>query len=178
MINSENEVSLELIQKSSHILIPTGFDESKLLSKKERDTDEGFIKISAGIVEKYREYLADGEVIYAQKESDLEVVEYRILFKVGDKYFRVDALSHSEIIQVGTLFITPYTEADFTKCTQLDETGKHCLSCSEDEVEYQGNCFVKDPLCLVQAGEICIRCEDTSIMGDNFQCLRECSTLL
>jgi hypothetical protein len=98
-------------------LIPAGFDANKLLSKEERETDEGFLATEAAIVEKYSEYLEGGVVVYAQKMSGLEVFEYRILFKVGEKYFRVDALYKPEIIQVGTLFITPYTESDLTKCT-------------------------------------------------------------
>lgn len=71
------------------------------------------------------------------------------------------------------MIITSYKKEDFTRCTEFDEKGTMCLSCSSDEIEYQGNCFKLMEGCLIQPGSICLKCDSNYVIG-NFKCLKEC----
>ena len=73
----------------------------------------------------------------------------------------------------GPLIVTAYKKSDFANCKEFDENGKACLSCGSDEIEYQGSCFKLMEGCLIQPGEICLKCDSNYVIGD-YRCVKEC----
>ena len=45
-------------------------------------------------------------------------------------------------IKIESISLVSFEEDNFSKCNRFDEKGM-CLSCSWDEISYQGECFEK-----------------------------------
>lgn len=78
------------------------------------------------------------------------------------------------MLKIKAIFVTKYSASDFTPCKQLNEDRTRCEDCKEDEIEYQVKCFKKVKGCMMQLGDMCIKCEISYTLED-YKCLRECS---
>ena len=72
------------------------------------------------------------------------------------------------------IYLTQWKADDFSSCRKFDQNGK-CLSCIASEIEYQGQCFSQMTGCLIQAGNLCVKCELDYIRSD-YKCQRDCSS--
>ena len=75
---------------------------------------------------------------------------------------------------MSNLILTKDKDEDYSNCSQWDQKGK-CLSCREGEVEYQGSCFDRLEGCLIQPGDICVRCSSNYVQF-GYKCYRGCSS--
>jgi hypothetical protein len=107
--------------------------------------------------------------------ADKPTSNYTLMFKNSFGYQKFDAsIDDKGVVTLGRLIVTGYKDGDFSNCQKFGPTGK-CLSCDANtEIEYQGSCWKKLDGCLVQPGNICVRC-NANYAKSGQKCFEQCS---
>lgn len=100
---------------------------------------------------------------------------YQLMYKSSYGYLKIEAvLDAAGKITINRLIITGYTDNDFSNCSQYSLAGK-CLSCDrESEIEFQGACFKKLEGCIIQAANVCVKC-NVDFVKSASKCVKDCS---
>lgn len=171
-----DKVTTQAIYTRPYLLLPDGFALETLilpggagLTSSENAT---IVKLSAEAVKKYTIVLKDANITFVDKKNS---TYYLLMYKGSYGYLKIEAtIDSTGKITVGRLIITGYVEGDLSACTQFSAQGR-CLSCDKDnEIEFQGSCFKKMEGCVIQAANICVKCNVDYVKSAS-KCVKECS---
>lgn len=163
------------IYTRSYLLLPDGFALDTLLlpggagtSSPENAT---IAKLALETSKKYTIVIKDANIVYVDKKN---ATSYLLMYKSTFGYLKIDAtIDAAGKIIIGRLVITGYVDGDLAACTQFSQQGR-CLSCDkETEIEFQGSCFKKLEGCLIQAANICVKCNVDYVKSAS-KCMKEC----
>lgn len=129
-------------------------------------------RISQEINKKYTIVIKDATIVYVDRKNS---TYYQLMYKSSYGYLKIEAvLDAAGKITINRLIITGYTDNDFSNCSQYSIAGK-CLSCDrESEIEFQGACFKKLEGCIIQAANVCVKC-NVDFVKSASKCVKDCS---
>ena len=169
-----------LLNSRTYKIIPDGFNLDTLVNIESEPAEElqkiGQVMDAAS--HKFKKYFSNPLIKFLSKKREGNSEKFFFMVKTLHSYAKFSGRwtnepEHPEI-QVSNLILTKDKDEDYSNCSQWDQKGK-CLSCREGEVEYQGSCFDRLEGCLIQPGDICVRCSSNYVQS-GYKCYRGCSS--
>lgn len=165
------------IANRNYLLVPDGFNISKLIVPGNPSTQDidtlSLLKTYASL---QNPDLTDATIKFADRPS---LNSYNLMLKTANNQYKQLAGtmdSASGQINIISVTTTNYKDSDFGSCGLFSPEGI-CLSCSQSQLEYQGNCWEKIEGCLYQAGPICLKCSGKYILKNRL-CIKDCEQLI
>lgn len=170
------KATTQTIYTRSYLLVPEGFSIETLVLPggvgAVAPENATIARISQEISKKYTIVIKDATIVYVDRKNS---TYYQLMYKSSYGYLKIEAvLDAAGKITINRLIITGYTDNDFSNCSQYSIAGK-CLSCDrESEIEFQGACFKKLEGCIIQAANVCVKC-NVDFVKSASKCVKDCS---